>query len=61
MVNKLDIKQHKVTLTITSGPVTPAIEKAWRVWWARLVASVREELDKEEKSDHALSKDTERG
>lgn len=43
----------KVTLDIRPGPVTPHMKMAWRVWWTRLVSSVREELDREEGNKHA--------
>lgn len=42
----------KVKLYIQPGPVGPTMKMSWRVLWARLIASAREELDKEEKSKH---------
>ena len=49
-IQKEDVK---VKLVLRPGPLTPAMKMVRKVWWARLLASVREELDSEEKIKHA--------
>ncbi len=43
----------KVKLVLLPGPISPTQKQAWRVWWARSIASVHEELDNDEKSKNA--------
>jgi hypothetical protein len=48
MVNKLDIKQPevKMTLTITPGPVGNYQRTCWKKWWAARIAEVKSEARK---------------
>ena len=43
----------KVKVDISPGKVTERQKRLWKSWWRLRLASVREELDNEEKSEHA--------
>ena len=43
----------RVTVSIEPRPISERQKRLWRAWWRRLIASVREELENEEKSEHA--------
>jgi len=47
-VPKSDI-QLKVIVNFQAVPATELQRRLWRAWWARLIASVREELESEAK------------
>ena len=41
----------KVTVNIERRPISELQKRLWRAWWRRLIASVREELESETKSE----------
>lgn len=52
-MKKIRDTEIKIEMDIRPGPVTPYMKRCWKLWWTRLVFSVREELDSEENNKNA--------